>query len=136
MFSGHFATSTAPGCDGLGLATFAGGVGGETVYARGGGVITVGVAGVPCGAGWPAGGVITVGVPGPEVAGAIGPEGTGDGLVTLSFTAGRDGPPRDRAATVIPPATRTVTTSTTAHCALVSLRNPFTRRLRTSLPGL
>jgi len=31
MFSGHFATSTGPGGDGLGLATWAGIVGGETV---------------------------------------------------------------------------------------------------------
>ena len=134
MFSGHFATSTAPGCDGLGLATFAGvvGVGGETVYTRGGGVITVGVAGIPCG---PAG-TVAVGVVGPEVAGAIGPDGAGEGLVTWSFTAGRDGRPRDRAATVTPPAARTITTSTTAHWDLVSLRSLVIRRLRTSFPGL
>jgi hypothetical protein len=130
MFNGHFATSTAPGGDGLGLATWAGvvGGGGETVYARGGGVITVGVAGVAgvlCGARGPAG---------PEVPGAIGPGGGGEGLVTWSFTAGRDGPPRDRVVTVIPAATRTTTATTTAHCAPVSLRNPFIRRLPTPSP--
>jgi len=133
MLRGHFATSTAPGGDGMGVAAWAGAVGGggETVYARGGGVITVGLTGVPCGcgAGWSAPGVVVAGVAGPGVAGAMGLDGGGEGLVTWSFTAGRDGPPRDRAATVIPAATRTVTATTTAHCSPVSLRNPFIYRL-------
>jgi hypothetical protein len=123
MFRGHLVTSPAPGCDGPGPAACAGGRG-ETVYARGGGVTTVG----DTGAGWLAAGVVTAGV--------AGPDGPGEGLVNWSFTAGRDGPPAVRAATVIPAAARTVTASTTAHCVPVSLRSLVIRRLRTPFPGL
>jgi hypothetical protein len=76
-------------------------------------------------AGWVADGVAAAGVVGAGV--------VGEGLVTRSLTDGLDGPPRARAAAVMPPATRTITASTTAHWGRVSRRSLVICRLRTSL---
>lgn len=130
MFMGQFAGSTAPGTDGVGLATWTGGNGvrGQTLDTRGWGVTTAGGVDEACVNGWVADGVV--------IAGAVAAGVAGEGLVTRRLTAGLDGPPRARAAAVIPPAARTITASTTAHWGRVSLRSLVIRRLRTSLPGL
>jgi hypothetical protein len=124
MFMGQFAGSTAPGADGVGLATWTGGAGvrGQAVDTRGAGVTTLAGGGEACVRGWVADGVVAGG------AGVVG-----EGLVTLRFTAGLDGPPRARAAAVMPPATRTITASRTAHWGRVSRRSLVICRLRTSL---
>ena len=117
MFMGQFAGSTAPGTVGVGLARWTGGTGvrGQTLDTRGCGVTAVAGGGEAGVTGWDADGVAAAGVVGPGV--------VGEGLVTRSLTDGLDGLPRARAAAVMPPATRTIPASTTAHWGLVSLRS-------------
>ncbi|MCW3043995.1 MAG: hypothetical protein JWL57_2153, partial [Actinobacteria bacterium] len=117
MFMGQFAGSTAPGTDGVGLATWTGGSGarGKTPDTRGWGVTTVAGGDGAGVTGWVADGVAAAGIVGAGV--------VGEGLVTRSLTDGLDGLPRARAAAVMPPAARTITASRTAHWGLVSLRS-------------